>query len=447
MKTNPKCSIIIRTFNEERWISKCLSAIYGQTYKNFEIIIVDNLSKDKTISRAKEFNIKKIVEIKDYFPGKALNLGIRESQGDYIVMISSHCIPVDKFWLENLVKSIEEDQDYAGVYGRQEPMSFSSASTKRDLMLVFGLDAKIQTKDGFFHNANSIIKKEIWNDHPFDEETTNIEDRLWGQEMIQNNLKLKYEPEASVYHYHGIHQEGNESRLSNIVKIIHKKGKDFKVGKIDIDQLKIYCIVPVRNLTKNLFGKRQLDFTLEHSGASKYIEKTFVSSSDKKLLSYVKELGVNVIKRPKDLDGESVSTDEVLKNALEQIESRYGIPDLVVYLEETFPFRDSDLIDKMIITIIDKGNDSIIASFREPGLIFHEHSSEDFQLVDSGNVPRKFKENNYIAIKGICCVTHPETIRAGSLLGKNVGLFHVDNLMSRIEVRDDFNPEKHFNPK
>ena len=175
---HPRVSIIIRTFNEERWISKCLSAIYEQTYKNFEIIIVDNLSKDKTISRTKEFNIEKIVEIKDYLPGKALNLGIRESKGDYIVMISSHCIPVDKFWLENLVNSLEEDRDYAGVYGRQEPMSFSSASTKRDLMLVFGLDPKIQTKDGFFHNANSIIKKEIWNKHPFDEETTNIEDRI-----------------------------------------------------------------------------------------------------------------------------------------------------------------------------------------------------------------------------------------------------------------------------
>jgi glycosyltransferase involved in cell wall biosynthesis len=447
MKTKPKCSIIIRTFNEERWISKCLNAIYDQTYKNFEVIIVDNLSKDKTISRAKEFNVEKIVEIKDYLPGKALNLGIRESEGDYIVMISSHCIPVDKFWLENLVNTLEEDSDYAGVYGRQEPMSFSSASTKRDLMLVFGLDPKIQIRDGFFHNANSIIKKKIWNKYPFDEETTNIEDRLWGQEMVHNNFKLKYEPEASVYHYHGIHQDGNESRLSNIVKIIHEKGKDFKVGKIDIDQLKIFCIIPVRKLTKSLFGKRQLDFTLDHANCSKYIEKTFVSSSDKKLLSYVKELGVKVIKRSKDLDGESVSTDAVLKDALEQVEYEYGIPDLIVYLEETFPFRDVDLIDKMIISIIHKGNDSIIASFREPGLIFHEHSLDNFKSVDSGNVPRKFKENNYVAIKGICCVTHPENVREGSLLGKDVGLFHVDNLLSRIEVRDDFDPEKHFNPK
>ena len=37
----------------------------------------------------------------------------------------------------------------------------------------------------------------------------------------------------------------------------------------------------------------------------------------------------------------------MLKDALEKVESEYGIPDLIVYLEETFPFRDVDLIDKM----------------------------------------------------------------------------------------------------
>ena len=38
------CSIIIRTKNEERWISSCLAAVFKQTYDNFEVIIVDNLS-------------------------------------------------------------------------------------------------------------------------------------------------------------------------------------------------------------------------------------------------------------------------------------------------------------------------------------------------------------------------------------------------------------------
>ena len=67
--------------------------------------------------------------------------------------LSAHCIPTNKKWLINLVNSIKEDEKYAGVYGRQQPMSFSSNSDKRDLTIVFGLDRKIQVYDNFFHNV------------------------------------------------------------------------------------------------------------------------------------------------------------------------------------------------------------------------------------------------------------------------------------------------------
>ena len=147
---NKKCSIIIRTKNEERWISSCLTAVYNQTYKNIEVVIVDNESTDKTIERTKEFSDIKYVNIKKYLPGKSLNDGIKASSGSYIVCLSGHCIPVDEFWLENLVNTLEEDESYAGVYGRQEPMSFTTPADKRDLLLVFGLDKKVQLKDSFF---------------------------------------------------------------------------------------------------------------------------------------------------------------------------------------------------------------------------------------------------------------------------------------------------------
>ena len=50
-----KCSIIIRTKNEERWIVQCLKAVYAQTYNNIEVVIVDNESTDKTIEKTKNF--------------------------------------------------------------------------------------------------------------------------------------------------------------------------------------------------------------------------------------------------------------------------------------------------------------------------------------------------------------------------------------------------------
>ena len=57
----PKISIIIRTKNEERWILKCLDQIKKQTFKGYEIILVDNNSTDKTVEKASLVGVKKFI--------------------------------------------------------------------------------------------------------------------------------------------------------------------------------------------------------------------------------------------------------------------------------------------------------------------------------------------------------------------------------------------------
>ena len=166
-KTKPEVSIIIRTKNEEKYIKHCLEKIKSQKFKNFEVIIVDNYSTDLTVKKAKQFT-NKIVKIKNFKPGKAINDGIKASKGNIIVVLSAHCIPVNDNWLGNLIKNLN-DKKVAGVYGRQEPMQYTSDVDKRDLLTIFGLDKKVQIKDTFFHNANSAFKKDIWKKIPFDE--------------------------------------------------------------------------------------------------------------------------------------------------------------------------------------------------------------------------------------------------------------------------------------
>ena len=134
-----KISIIIRTKNEERWIVKCIDALKKQSIKNFEIILVDNNSADRTVEKARANGVKKIVTINKFLPGKALNLGIEKSNSEYIVCLSAHCIPKNKLQLKNLLKKIENKNNVAGVYGRQEPMEFSSDSDKRDLFFEMTL--------------------------------------------------------------------------------------------------------------------------------------------------------------------------------------------------------------------------------------------------------------------------------------------------------------------
>ena len=213
----PLVSVIVRTKNEEKWITACLGAVFRQTYPDFEVIVVDNGSTDRTLERVAQFDVQ-VVSIDQFLPGKALNLGIRESKGEVIVCLSGHCVPVDTNWLKHLVDNLEDG--IAGVYGRQEPLSFSSDGDKRDLLTVFGLDRKIHVNDYFFHNANSAIPRSVWEEVPFDEDVTNIEDRVWAKEVLGRGYKIIYEPLASVYHYHGINHNHDEERARNIVRIL-----------------------------------------------------------------------------------------------------------------------------------------------------------------------------------------------------------------------------------
>ena len=201
-RSTPLVSIIVRTKNEERWIGHCLSGIATQSIKDYEIILVDNNSDDNSVKIAKKYT-DKIINVTEFLPGKAINEGIKASSGKIIVIISGHCIPKNNMWLKYLIEPLENDSSglLAGVYGRQEPLSSSSALDKRDLTVVFGLDERIQKKDSFFHNANSALTRKMWKKFPFDETTTNIEDRLWGSEVIKNGYHIFYTPHSSVYHY------------------------------------------------------------------------------------------------------------------------------------------------------------------------------------------------------------------------------------------------------
>ena len=98
----PLVSIIVRTKNESYWIGKCLDAIQQQDYKNIEIILVDNFSKDNTIRIVKK-NFPKVKRViykdKKFFPGKAINLGIKKSKGKYLAFLDS-----DDYWHPNKLR-------------------------------------------------------------------------------------------------------------------------------------------------------------------------------------------------------------------------------------------------------------------------------------------------------------------------------------------------------
>jgi rhamnosyltransferase len=428
-------SIIVRTKNEERWIGTCLRAINRQTYRNFEVVLVDNESNDQTVAKAVPFGVN-VVRIDKFLPGKALNDGIRASSGQILVCLSGHCIPADETWLENLIRDLR-DPEVAGVYGRQQPLSFSSDLDKRDLMLVFGLDKKIQVKDSFFHNANSAIRRETWERYPFDEQITNIEDRLWGRQVLSAGMKIVYEPEASVYHWHGIHQDMDRERASSVVRIMEQIERlDSTRYNGDVSDLSVVAIIPSRGEPRRLDGIPLITQTLRHALDARHIKEIFVATDNETTAEVARSTGVKALMRPPSLSEDYVDLADVLQFALETIEANGPLPDLVAVMEETHPFRPAGLLDSMIVKLVIEGMDSLVAARREPRRLWVSEYGKIRDLADGGFMPRQFKNTvAYISLFGLGCITHPAFIRDGSLLGANAGIFELDDPFCALEIR------------
>jgi len=429
MKRQCKVSIIIRAKNEEKWISSCLSSVFLQEFKDFEIILVDNCSTDGTVEKARSFPVNKIVTTEQFLPGKALNLGIRHSKGQFIVCLSAHCIPTSERWLGNFLASFNDD-GIAGVYGRQEPMAFSSDMDKRDLINIFGLDRKVQKKDPFFHNANSMIRRDIWEEIPFSETTTNIEDRLWAIDVLEKGYRIVYEPEASVYHYHGINQGRNVERAKNVVRILEEIHPSFS-SKNNFGDMKTTAIIPVRSPVKRAGPVPLLELAVKSLKTSRYITRIIVAADNREHMGIAEGLGVKPVMRPKNLSYDYIELIKVYQYVLQEMLDDGEFSDFVFLAQEKYPFRPPGLIDRMIERLIHSNSDSVIASGPVYNSLWREHET-GLMPLDEGLKPTKYKEPVMMAFFGLGCVMTPHLILQGEKIGRNAGLMLVENPYSAM---------------
>lgn len=111
IKNQHKISICIAVLNNETKIENCIKSIISQTYKNYELIIVDGGSTDSTISKIKKYshNIQTFISEKDNGIYNAFNKLINLSNGDFICFLGSDDYFIDENSLINLVNSCHLD--------------------------------------------------------------------------------------------------------------------------------------------------------------------------------------------------------------------------------------------------------------------------------------------------------------------------------------------------
>ena len=199
---NPVASVIIRCRDEERFIGQALEAVFGQeACPPFEVIVIDSGSKDSTLDIVRGFDVR-LYEIPPggFTFGSALNYGAGLAEGEYLVNLSAHCIPVDANWMANLLSPLMEDASIVATYGKQEPIIGLNPFEEMTLINDFAPDANGDILP-VFSNSNCAIRKETWSKYKFDEETAHAEDFIWAK-RLPPQCKIKYAPDASVYHSH-----------------------------------------------------------------------------------------------------------------------------------------------------------------------------------------------------------------------------------------------------
>lgn len=89
-KNYPLVSVVVTTKNEERNIENCIKSIQSQTFKNIELIVVDNFSKDKTAELAKKYGAK--VYFKGNERSSQRNYGAKIARGEYLIYLDADMI-------------------------------------------------------------------------------------------------------------------------------------------------------------------------------------------------------------------------------------------------------------------------------------------------------------------------------------------------------------------
>ncbi|MHC1685687.1 MAG: glycosyltransferase family 2 protein [Clostridiaceae bacterium] len=111
-----KVSVVIPNYNGEKIIGNCINSVLKQSFTDFELIIIDNDSKDNSVKIIEEKykDVKLIKNEKNLGFAPAVNQGISEAKGKYVALLNNDT-EVDEFWLENLYKVIIKDEEIFSV--------------------------------------------------------------------------------------------------------------------------------------------------------------------------------------------------------------------------------------------------------------------------------------------------------------------------------------------
>lgn len=144
MNNTPKISVVMAVFNGEKFVKRAIDSILGQTLADFEFVIVDNASADKTKDIIASFSDSRIILIeneRNLGQTKSLNIGIKRSRGKFIARMDADDISMPQR-LEIQYKYLLENESVAVVGSWFEEIDETGRRIKYYTMPVEPLEIK-----------------------------------------------------------------------------------------------------------------------------------------------------------------------------------------------------------------------------------------------------------------------------------------------------------------
>ncbi|OYD91101.1 hypothetical protein CDG76_28000 [Nostoc sp. 'Peltigera membranacea cyanobiont' 210A] len=261
----PKVSVIIPSYNHEKYISETIYSVLRQSYQDFEILITDDYSSDNTIKIIKEFNdprIRLFCFPKNRGAAVAANNCIKEARGEFIAMLSSDDIfNPDK--LAKQVSYLEENTDVGAVFSYahiidDDGNDFNQENHFYKQIFLQPNRTRFEWLNHFFFKGNclchpsALVRKKCYNDvGQYDERFAQLPDfDFWIRLCMKYNIYII--PEELIK-FRIRNNEANASGNRPETRIRHQ---------IECKQiLNNYCSPEVRNNFYKIFPEAGLDVT------------------------------------------------------------------------------------------------------------------------------------------------------------------------------------------
>lgn len=211
-------SIIIPVHNGEKYVKKCIESVLNNTYKDLEVIIVENASSDRTLDICNEYSKCdsriKVISTKEKGLSHARNVGLKYACGEYIAFVDADDY-VSPYLYEKMITCMEKNNadlvfcDY--MIGENKEYKFDINETVKERSF---------TVDEYLHNVylkaaqqytvvwNKLFKRQLMKGIKFDEEIKYFEDRLFVIQYVSSVFQI-YFIDFPLYYYY----RGNESSI------------------------------------------------------------------------------------------------------------------------------------------------------------------------------------------------------------------------------------------